>query len=111
MEALCLPAQRLKLLRITRRFCRSSGRYKTTLIFPERIDLPQNSAIVMHTSEEGEKRLRDYFVRRIEKRLRDNFFVRHIQIAKARNAGFIPETASCARVRTGPRRSDCRRRT
>lgn len=61
-------------------FLTDSG-LETTFIFHDRIELPQNSAIVMHASDDGERRLRDYFVR-------------HIEIAKARNAGFVLESAS-----------------
>jgi len=61
-------------------FLTDSG-LETTLIFHHKIDLPLNCAITLHASEEGERRLRDYFVR-------------HIAIAKARQAGFVLESAS-----------------
>jgi len=61
-------------------FLTDSG-LETTLIFHEGVELPHNSAITLHASEEGEQRLRDYFLR-------------HIRIAKARDAGFILESAS-----------------
>jgi homocysteine S-methyltransferase len=63
-----------------RTFLTDSG-LETTLMFHDKIDLPLNSAIIMHTSEQGEQRLRDYFVR-------------HIAIAKAHNAGFVLESAT-----------------
>jgi homocysteine S-methyltransferase len=66
-------------------FLTDSG-LETTLIFHDGIDLPHFASIALHDSEEGERRLRDYFVR-------------HIQIAKARNAGFILESTSW---RAGP---------
>jgi homocysteine S-methyltransferase len=63
-----------------RMFLTDSG-LETTLIFHDGIDLPHFASIALHDSEEGERRLRDYFVR-------------HIAIAKARNAGFILESTS-----------------
>jgi homocysteine S-methyltransferase len=50
-------------------------------MFHDGVELPQNSAIIMLATEQGEQRLRDYFVR-------------HINIAKAHNAGFVLESAS-----------------
>lgn len=61
-------------------FLTDSG-LETTLIFHEGIDLPHSSAIALHASEAGEQRLRDYVLR-------------HIRIAKARDAGFVLESAS-----------------
>lgn len=61
-------------------FLTDSG-LETTLIFHEGIELPFMAAITLHATEEGERRLRDYFVR-------------HIEIARARNAGFVLESAS-----------------
>lgn len=61
-------------------FLTDSG-LETTLIFHDKIDLPYMASITLHASDEGERRLRDYFAR-------------HIKIAKARNAGFVLESAS-----------------
>ncbi|MGV3632751.1 MAG: homocysteine S-methyltransferase family protein [Pseudorhodoplanes sp.] len=61
-------------------FLTDSG-LETTLIFHEGVDLPHFASIGLHVSEEGEQRLRDYFLR-------------HIAIAKARKAGFILESTS-----------------
>lgn len=61
-------------------FLTDSG-LETTLIFHDKIDLPYMASITLHASDEGERRLRDYFAR-------------HIEIAKARNAGFVLESAS-----------------
>jgi homocysteine S-methyltransferase len=61
-------------------FLTDSG-LETTLIFHEGIELPFMASITMHASEAGERRLRDYFVR-------------HIEIARAHNAGFVLESAS-----------------
>jgi homocysteine S-methyltransferase len=61
-------------------FLTDSG-LETTLIFHDGIDLPHFASITLHATDEGERRLRDYFVR-------------HIAIAKARNAGFILESAT-----------------
>jgi homocysteine S-methyltransferase len=63
-----------------RTFLTDSG-LETTLIFHDGIDLPHFASIALHDSEEGERRLR-------------NYFLRHIEIAKARNAGFILESTS-----------------
>jgi homocysteine S-methyltransferase len=61
-------------------FLTDSG-LETTLVFHEGIDLPFMASIALHASEAGEQRLRDYFVR-------------HIEIARARKAGFVLESAS-----------------
>jgi homocysteine S-methyltransferase len=61
-------------------FLTDSG-LETTMIFHDRIDLPYMASITLHASAEGEQRLRDYFIR-------------HIEIAKARKAGFVLESAS-----------------
>jgi homocysteine S-methyltransferase len=61
-------------------FLTDSG-LETTLIFHEGLDLPHFASITMHDSEDGKRRLRDYFLQ-------------HIAIAKARGAGFILESAS-----------------
>ena len=61
-------------------FLTDSG-LETTLIFHEGVELPHMASITLHASAEGEQRLRDYFVR-------------HIEIARARNAGFVLESAS-----------------
>lgn len=61
-------------------FLTDSG-LETTLIFHEGIDLPLMASIPLHADEAGERRLRDYFVR-------------HIEIARAQNAGFVLESAS-----------------
>jgi homocysteine S-methyltransferase len=59
----------------------TDGGLETTLIFHEGVELPHMASITLHASDEGERRLRDYFVR-------------HIEIARARNAGFVLESAS-----------------
>lgn len=61
-------------------FLTDSG-LETTLIFQDKIDLPHMASITLHATEAGEQRLRDYFVR-------------HIEIAKAHDAGFVLESAS-----------------
>ncbi len=61
-------------------FLTDSG-LETTLIFHEGVELPLMASITLHASEAGERRLRDYFVR-------------HIEIARARKAGFVLESAS-----------------
>jgi homocysteine S-methyltransferase len=63
-----------------RTFLTDSG-LETTLLFHDKIELPFFASITLHDSEDGERRLRDYFLR-------------HIAIAKARNAGFILESTS-----------------
>ena len=59
-------------------FLTDSG-LETTLIFQEGVDLPLNAAFTLHANAAGEKRLRDYYIR-------------HIEIARAQNAGFILES-------------------
>lgn len=61
-------------------FLTDSG-LETTFIFHDKVDLPLMASITLHATDEGEQRLRDYFVR-------------HIEIAKERNAGFVLESAS-----------------
>ncbi len=61
-------------------FLTDSG-LETTLIFHDGVDLPFMASITLHATALGEKRLRDYFVR-------------HIEIARAQNAGFVLESAS-----------------
>jgi homocysteine S-methyltransferase len=61
-------------------FLTDSG-LETTMIFHEGIALPQLSSITMHATDDGEQRLREYFLR-------------HIKIAKAHNVGFVLESAS-----------------
>lgn len=61
-------------------FLTDSG-LETTMIFHEGVELPLMASITMHASEAGEQRLRDYFVR-------------HIEIARAQKAGFVLESAS-----------------
>ncbi len=61
-------------------FLTDSG-LETTLIFHDGLALPHLASITLHATDEGEQRLRDYFIR-------------HIAIAKARNAGFVLESAS-----------------
>ncbi len=63
-----------------RPFLTDSG-LETTLIFHEGVDLPLNAAFVLHATETGEQRLRDYYVR-------------HIHIARAQNVGFVLESAT-----------------
>ena len=52
----------------------TDGGMETTLIYHDGIDLPHFASITLHDSEDGNRRLRDYFLR-------------HIAIAKARKAG------------------------
>lgn len=59
----------------------TDGGLETTLIFHEGVDLPLNAAFTLHASAEGERRLRAYYVR-------------HIEIARARSVGFILESTS-----------------
>lgn len=61
-------------------FLTDSG-LETTLMFHDKIDLPHMASITLHTTAEGEQRLWDYMVR-------------HIEIARARGAGFVLESAS-----------------
>lgn len=61
-------------------FLTDSG-LETTLIFHEGVDLPLNAAFTLHATAAGEKRLRDYYIR-------------HIEIARAQNAGFVLESTS-----------------
>jgi homocysteine S-methyltransferase len=61
-------------------FLTDSG-LETTLIFHDGVELPHMASITLHASEAGERRLRDYFVR-------------HIEIARAQKAGFVLESAS-----------------
>jgi homocysteine S-methyltransferase len=61
-------------------FLTDSG-LETTLIFHDGIELPFMASITLHASEAGEQRLRDYFAR-------------HIEIARAQQAGFVLESAS-----------------
>jgi len=61
-------------------FLTDSG-LETTLIFHEAVELPFTSSITMHATTDGELRLRDYFAR-------------HIEIACARQVGFVLESAS-----------------
>ena len=61
-------------------FLTDSG-LETTLIFHDGVDLPLNAAFTLHATSDGEQRLRDYYVR-------------HINIARAQKAGFILESAT-----------------
>jgi len=61
-------------------FLTDSG-LETTLVFHDKIDLPHMASITLHATEQGERRMRDYLIR-------------HIEIAKAHNAGFVLESAS-----------------
>jgi len=61
-------------------FLTDSG-LETTLIFHDGVDLPLNAAFTLHANAAGEKHLRDYFVR-------------HIEIARARKVGFVLESAT-----------------
>lgn len=61
-------------------FLTDSG-LETTLIFHDGVDLPLNAAFTLHATAAGEERLRDYYVR-------------HIGIARAQNAGFLLESAT-----------------
>ena len=61
-------------------FLTDSG-LETTLIFHDGVALPLMSSITMHTTKDGERRLRDYFIR-------------HIEIARAQQVGFVLESAS-----------------
>jgi homocysteine S-methyltransferase len=61
-------------------FLTDSG-LETTLIFRDGVELPHMASITLHANAEGERRLRDYFVR-------------HIEIARAHDAGFVLESAS-----------------
>ncbi len=63
-----------------RPFLTDSG-LETTLMFLQGVALPENSAVILHDSADGERLLRDYFVR-------------HIGIAKRRQAGFVLESAT-----------------
>jgi homocysteine S-methyltransferase len=63
-----------------RPFLTDSG-LETTLVFHDGVELPFMASITLHATQPGEKRLRDYFVR-------------HIEIARAQNAGFVLESAS-----------------
>ena len=63
-----------------RTFLTDSG-LETTLIFHDRLDLPFNAAFTLHATADGERKLRDYYIR-------------HIEIARANNAGFVLETAT-----------------
>lgn len=61
-------------------FLTDSG-LETTLIFHDGVDLPLNAAFTLHASVDGEKRLRDYYVR-------------HIKIAQVQSTGFVLESAT-----------------
>jgi homocysteine S-methyltransferase len=63
-----------------RPFLTDSG-LETTLLFHDGVELPFMAAIALHATEDGERRLRDYFIR-------------HIEIARASGAGFVLESAS-----------------
>lgn len=76
-----MPKYRFRLPQLgDRTFLTDSG-LETTLMFHDKIELPHMASITLHASEQGEQRLRDYFVR-------------HIDIAKAHNAGFVLESAT-----------------
>ena len=63
-----------------RAFLTDSG-LETTLIFQDGVELPLNAAFTLHATADGERRLRDYYVR-------------HIEIARAQGAGFVLESAT-----------------
>jgi len=63
-----------------RPFLTDSG-LETTLIFHEKIELPLNAAFTLHATAAGEQLLRDYYIR-------------HIEIARAQNVGFVLESTS-----------------